>query len=71
MTKSGCFQSFHIISYLVLLRLMVQSFKLYNNKCMITSTQTTNTKIFALIVVLIFMLLIHKVLFANKGNRDC
>ena len=31
--------------------LKVQSCKLYNNKCMIASTQTTNTEIFALITV--------------------
>ena len=51
--------------------LKVQSCKLYINKYMITSTQTTNTEIFAFIAVLVFKLLSCKVLFINrKDNRQ-
>ena len=45
---------------------MIQSCKLYNNKYMITSTQITNTEIFAFIAVLVFQLLSRKVLFKNR-----
>ena len=39
---------------------------------MITSTQTTSTEIFALVAVLVFKLLNHRVLFINrKDNRNC
>ena len=39
---------------------------------MITSTQITNTDIFAFIAVLVFKLLSRKVLFINKkDNRNC
>ena len=39
---------------------------------MIASAQITNTEIFALIAVLVFKLLSHKVLFINrKDNRNC
>ena len=39
---------------------------------MITSTQITNTEIFAFITVLVFKLLSRKVLFLNrKDNRNC
>ena len=39
---------------------------------MITSTQITNTEIFAFIAVLVFKILGHEVLFENrKDNRDC
>ena len=39
---------------------------------MITSTQITNTEIFAFIAVLVFKLLIRKVLRINrKDNRTC
>ena len=49
-----------------------QSCKLNNNKYMITSTQITNTEIFAFITVLVFKLLNRKVLFINrKDNRTC
>ena len=52
--------------------LKVQSCKLYNNKYMIASTQTTNIDIFAFIAVLVFQLLRCKVLFINiKDNRNC
>ena len=52
--------------------LKVQSFKLYNNNYMIASTQITNTEIFAIIAVLVFKLLSHKVLFIDrKDNRNC
>ena len=45
--------------------LKVQPCKLYNNKYMIVSTRITNTEIFAFIVVLVFKLLSHKVLFTQ------
>ena len=52
--------------------LKVQSCKLYNNKYMISSTQITNTEIFAFITVLVFKLLSRKDLFINrKDNRNC
>ena len=52
--------------------LKVQSYKLYDNKYMIASTQITNTEIFTFIAVLVFKLLSRKVLFINrKGNRKC
>ena len=41
--------------------LKVQSSKLYNNKCMIASTQATTTEIFEFIAVIIFRLLSLKV----------
>ena len=54
------------------LNFKVQLHKLYNNRCMITSTQITNTDIFALIAVLVFKLLSRKILFINrKDNRNC
>ena len=50
----------------------VQSYKLYNNKYMIASTQVNKTEIFTFIAVLVFKLLSHKVLFINrKDNRKC
>ena len=53
------------------LNFKVQLRKLYNNRCMITSTQITNTDIFALIAVLVFKLLSCKILFINrKDNRN-
>ena len=52
------------------LNTQVQSYKLYNNKYMIASTQITNTEIFAFIAVLVFKLLSRKVLLKNrKDNR--
>ena len=52
--------------------LKLQSWKLYNNKYMIASTQITNTEIFAFVAVLVFKLLSRKVLFINrKDNRNC
>ena len=52
--------------------LKVLSCKLYNNKYMITSTQITNTEIFAFIAVLVFKLMRCKALFINKkDNRNC
>ena len=55
------------------LTLKVESCKLNNNKYMIASTQITNTEIFALIAVLVFKLLSHKILFITrkKNNRNC
>ena len=50
--------------------LKVQSFKLYNNKYIIASTQTTNTDIFAVIAVLVFKLLSCKVLFINRKTIE-
>ena len=43
---------------------------IYNNKYMITSTQITNTEVFAFVAVLIFKLMSRKVLFIiRKDNR--
>ena len=54
------------------LHLKVQSWKLYNLKYMITSTQITNTEIFVFIAVLVFKLLNRKVLCINReDNRNC
>ena len=51
--------------------LKVQSCKLYNSKCIIVSTQITNTEILVFIAVLLFKLLSHKVLFLNgEDNRN-
>ena len=46
--------------------LKLQSWKLYNNKYMIASTQITNTETFAFTAVLVFKLLGRKVLFINR-----
>ena len=55
-----------------ILYLKVQSCKLYDDKYMITSTQTTNTEFFSFIAVLVFKLMSRKVLFKNrKDNRNC
>ena len=55
-----------------LFSLKVQSCKLYNDKYMIASAQITNTKNFAFMVLLVFKLLSHTVLFMNrKENRNC
>ena len=55
-----------------LINLKLLSFKLYNNKYTIASTQITNTEIFTFIDVLVFKLLSCKVLFINrKNNRNC
>ena len=52
--------------------LKVQSWRLYNNKYMIASTQITKSKIFAFIAALIFKLFSRKVLFINKkDHRNC
>ena len=52
--------------------LKVLSCNLYNNKYMITSTQITNTEIFAFIAVLVFKLMSRKVLYINRNdNRNC
>ena len=48
---------------------MAQSCKLYDNKYMITSTQITNTEIFAFIVVLVFKLLCRKGLLINRKEK--
>ena len=59
-----------MITYDVLLK--IQSCKLHNSKYMITSTQITNTEIFAFIAVLVFNLMCRKVLFINKQDkRNC
>ena len=49
--------------------LNAQSCKLYNNKYMIASTQTTNAEIFAFIAVLIFKLLSGKVLCIKRKDN--
>ena len=52
--------------------LKVCSCELYNSRYMITSTQVTNTEIFAFIAVLVFKLWSHKMLFINrKDSRNC
>ena len=43
--------------------------QIYNNKCMIVSTQATNTKIFAFIAVLVFKLFNCKILFINRKEN--
>ena len=48
--------------------LKVQSCKLDNNKCMIASTQTTNTEIFAFMAILVF--LCRNVLFKIKKAAE-
>ena len=59
---------FHLNQFL----LKVQSFKLYDNKYMIASTQITNTDIFAFITVLVNKSLIRNDLFINKTNdKNC
>ena len=50
--------------------LKIQSCKLYNNKYMITSTQLTNTEIFAFTAALVFKLLRRKVLFINRKDIE-
>ena len=48
------------------------SCELYNNKCMIASTQIANTEIFPFAAALVFKLLTCKVLFINrKDNKNC
>ena len=52
--------------------LKVQSYKLWNSKYMIASTQITNTDGFAFTAVLVLRILSCKVLFIKrKGNRNC
>ena len=51
--------------------LKVLSYKLYDGKYMIASTQITNTEILAFIAALVFKLLSRNVLFINrKDNRN-
>ena len=50
--------------------LKVQSCKLFNTKFMIASAQTRNTEIFLFIVVLVFKLLGHEVLFVNSKRQQ-
>ena len=55
-----------------ILYLKVQSCKLYDDKYVITSTQTTNTEFFSFIAVLVFKSMSRKVLFKKrKDNRNC
>ena len=62
----------HLLWNAILEGLKVQSYKLFNNKYMIVSTQIINTESFALLAVLVFKLLSRKVLFINgKDNRNC
>ena len=49
--------------------LQVQSYKLYNNKYAMASTQVTNTEIFAVTAVLVLKLLSRKVLFINRKDN--
>ena len=50
--------------------LRVQSCKLYNNKYIIASTETTNTEDFTFIAFLVFKLLSRKVLFINRKDNS-
>ena len=59
--------SIYLIYFHFILRM--QSCKLYNRKYMITSTQITNTEIFAFIAVLVFKLLSSKVLFIIEKTK--
>ena len=65
------------VFFAVFLRKMQRTLKgaaciLYNNKYMIASIQINNTEIFALIAVLVFTLLSHKVLVINRKHyRNC
>ena len=62
----------HLLWNAILEGLKVQSYKLFNNKYMIVSTQIINIESFALLAVLVFKLLSRKVLFINgKDNRNC
>ena len=49
--------------------LKLQSYKSYNSKHMITSTQITNTEIFSFISALVLKLLSRKVLFTKSKNK--
>ena len=61
-----------LLLYLRYFALKVQSYKLCNNKYMITLMQISNSEIFAVIAVLGFKLLSCKVFFINrKDNRNC
>ena len=52
--------------------LKVLSYKLYDDKYMIASTQIANTEILAFIAALVFKLLSRNVLFiSRKDNRNC
>ena len=56
----------------VLMILKALSYKLYNSKYMIASTQLTSTKSFVFIAVQVIKLLSREVLFTNrKDNRNC
>ena len=59
------FQNF-IDLFKALWHLKVQSYKLYNIKYVIASTQITNTDIFTFIAVLVLELLSRKVLFVDR-----
>ena len=47
----------------------VQSWELFINKYMITSTQITNTEIFTFLAVLVFELFSRKILFMKRENN--
>ena len=61
------------VKYFILgCQIKVQSYKLYNIKYMIASTQVTNAEIFAFVVVLFFKLLSRKVLITDRiDNSNC
>ena len=50
--------------------LKVQSCKFYDNQYIIASTQITNTEIVTFIVLLVFKLLSHKVLFIKEKTIE-
>ena len=47
-----------------------ESWKLYNNKYVIASTQITNTEVFAFVAALVFKLLSRKTLFRNRKTTE-
>ena len=52
------------------MRLKVQSWKLYNNKYLITSTQVTNTEKFAFISVLVLKLLSGSFVYKDRKTIE-
>ena len=65
------FSRLHFVTSLLLLfnRSKLQSCKLYDNKCMTTSTEIRNPKIFAFVAVLVFTLLSRKDLLRKRQQE--
>ena len=68
--KKKDFSSNHNFDNLIKNYLKVQSYKLYNDKFMIASTQNRNTEIFTFITVQIFKLFSRKVLLINRKDNS-